>query len=270
MKFKTYRPIGWQGESYRHYLAAKGVKTKYQKRFPELVKDFGGDNPRVTERFARFRQKSPKEFEPGTFRTKYQGDTELIVGKLKSTGKYAVQSILFKRDKYFVEKKVLKKGRIHTTRSGPEVVAVANEVKLAMRPYAVRVQVAGSIRRRQKDPTDVDIVVIPRSQKVHKLRERIKALADKVDAEGDKKIKMRVKGVPVDIRFAERADWGAQVLTWTGSSGHNIGLRRIAQRKGLKLNEYGLYRGDTRIAGNSEREIYRKLGRPQFKQPWQR
>jgi DNA polymerase/3'-5' exonuclease PolX len=262
------KPVGWKSESYRHYLASKGVKSKYQKTFPHLVRsEFTGENPRITERFARFRQKSPREFVPDSFRTKYQGDSELIVGKLKSTGKYAVQSILFKRDKYFAEKK----GKIRTTREGPEVIAVANEVRLALRPYAYRVQVAGSIRRRQKNPTDVDIVVMPKGNKERKIRERVKSLADRVEVNGEHKMKIRVRGVPVDIMFAQREDWGAQVLTWTGSAGHNIGLRRIAQKRGLKLNEYGLYdKNGLRVAGNSEREIYRKLGRPVFKQPWQR
>lgn len=95
---------GWYGQSYRHYLAAKGVKTRYRKKFPELVKDFPRENPRITSEYARFRQRSPLDFVHGSFRTKKEGDVLLVLGKDKKTGKYGLQSVLIPRKEYFVKK----------------------------------------------------------------------------------------------------------------------------------------------------------------------
>jgi hypothetical protein len=101
---------GWFKESYRHYLAAKGVKTSHsvaawQKKHKALVKDFPGDNPHLTDKYARFRQKDPEAFVKGSFRTKDVGEgKKLILGKDSETGKYELQSVLVAKD-YFAVKR---------------------------------------------------------------------------------------------------------------------------------------------------------------------
>jgi DNA polymerase (family 10) len=67
-------------------------------------------------------------------------------------------------------------------------------------------------------------------------------------------------GVQVDFRFVEADDFGAALMYFTGSKAHNITLRKRAQKGDLKLNEYGLFRGEKRIAGRTEEEVFRALG----------
>src|SRR5207247_2053318 len=67
-------------------------------------------------------------------------------------------------------------------------------------------------------------------------------------------------GLQVDLRVIEPACFGAALQYFTGSQAHNIELRKIAQAKKLKLNEYGLYRGSKCIGGRTEEEVYAALG----------
>src|SRR4030043_2333497 len=66
----------------------------------------------------------------------------------------------------------------------------------------------------------------------------------------------------MDIRVVPKKSYGSALQYFTGSKEHNIILRKIAIDKGLKLNEYGLFRGKKMIAGNTENEIYKTLGLP--------
>ena len=67
-------------------------------------------------------------------------------------------------------------------------------------------------------------------------------------------------GIQVDVRVFTEKEFGAGLLYFTGDKQHNIWLRKIAIKKGWKLNEYGLFEGTRRIAGKTEEEIYSKLG----------
>lgn len=112
---------GWYREPYRHYLAAKGVRTRveWRHKYPDLVRSFPGDNPDITRNFARFRQRSPSEFVPGSFRTKRVAPGKsVILGKSKATGKYEVQSVIIRKE-YFAEKDSMTK-RWWLSVSGPK------------------------------------------------------------------------------------------------------------------------------------------------------
>lgn len=151
--------------------------------------------------------------------------------------------------------------------SGSNIRQLAQTIARRLTPYANRITIAGSIRRRQ-NPRDVDIVLIPRDKQG--IRRVIIAMGGKIWGEGEQQIYFKLQGVNVNIYYADTGSYGAMLLTRTGSKGHEIGLRRIAKRKNLLLNQYGLYRGEKRIAGKSEREIYAVLGRPKFKRPEER
>jgi DNA polymerase (family 10) len=69
-------------------------------------------------------------------------------------------------------------------------------------------------------------------------------------------------GIDADLRVVPAASFGAALAYFTGSKDHNVALRRLAQEAGLKLNEYGLFRGERAIAGRSEAELYAALGLP--------
>jgi DNA polymerase (family 10) len=66
----------------------------------------------------------------------------------------------------------------------------------------------------------------------------------------------------VDVRLVERAAFGSAVLYFTGSKAHGIRLRRRAQERDYKLNEYGLFAGEKRVAGKDEAEVYERLDLP--------
>src|SRR5439155_11520725 len=74
-------------------------------------------------------------------------------------------------------------------------------------------------------------------------------------------VTVRLKsGLQVDFRFFEPEEFGAALMYFTGSKPHNIALRRIAMARKWKLNEYGLFAGRKRLAGETEEAIYARLG----------
>ncbi|MGH7521072.1 MAG: DNA polymerase/3'-5' exonuclease PolX [Gemmatimonadales bacterium] len=123
------------------------------------------------------------------------------------------------------------------------------------------IEVAGSFRRRRETIGDLDIVVSCADPA--KVITRFGKFGDvtHVAAQGDTRATVRLSsGLQVDLRVIEPAAFGAAIQYFTGSQAHNIELRKIAQAKKLKLNEYGVYRGGKRIAGRTEDEVYKALG----------
>jgi DNA polymerase (family 10) len=128
-------------------------------------------------------------------------------------------------------------------------------------PGIGRVIVAGSFRRRRETVGDLDFLVT--TENGRGTIDRFVALPQigAALAHGATRTTVRLRsGIQVDIRVVEEACYGAALIYFTGSKLHNIALRAIAQRKKWKLNEYGLFDGDRRIAGLTESEVYRALG----------
>lgn len=122
------------------------------------------------------------------------------------------------------------------------------------------VEVAGSIRRRKETVGDADILAI--SSRPEKVMDYFVSMPEVAHVLGKGKTKAMIKlknGLDVDLRVVPEESFGAALNYFTGSKDHNVALRRIAQEKGLKLNEYGLFRGSQRIAGKTEEEIYKVL-----------
>ena len=112
-------------------------------------------------------------------------------------------------------------------------------------------EVAGSFRRRKETVGDLDIILT-------KIDEA--SLKDfQILAKGEKKITAIYKNIHIDFRIVKNEEMGSSLQYFTGNKEHNIRLRRIAQKKGYKLNEYGLFEGNNRININ-ERDIYEILG----------
>ncbi len=135
------------------------------------------------------------------------------------------------------------------------------ERRLRDLPEVEEVVVAGSTRRWKETVGDADILGI--SRKPGRIMDFFIAMPEVMDVQGRGKTKSTVKlknGMDVDLRVVPRESFGAALNYFTGSKDHNVALRRIAQEKGLKLNEYGLFRGSKRIAGESEEGIYKALG----------
>ena len=120
---------------------------------------------------------------------------------------------------------------------------------------------AGSLRRMKETIGDIDILVTG-----HDGRKIIKAFTElpqvqEILAAGDTKGSIIVPGgLQIDLRVVPRASYGAALQYFTGSKAHNIHLREIAKTKGMKISEYGIFRGDRKIGGRKEEEIYTELG----------
>jgi len=170
---------------------------------------------------------------------------------------------------YYSKRILMKKGKTHVTRSGEEVKKHAEEVRKKIASLAKEAVIAGSIRRGVEDPVDVDIVVVPkREQDIGKIKDIVKKGATKIYADGQYKVATRLHGIKTEVIFAKPSEFGAELLTATGSAGHNIGFRKIAKEKGMLLNQTGLYRNGKRVAV-SERGIYKALGH-KYKRPEER
>lgn len=121
--------------------------------------------------------------------------------------------------------------------------------------------VAGSYRRRRDTVGDLDIVMAAQNgaaigDKLTKYENVASVLAH-----GPTRTTVVLRSrIQVDLRVVPKASYGAALMYFTGSKAHNIALRGLANDRGWKLNEYGLFDGRQRIAGGTEEEIYRKLG----------
>jgi len=126
-----------------------------------------------------------------------------------------------------------------------------------------QIEVAGSYRRRRETIGDLDIVVTLEGKNSAPVMDRFVAYGDVADviSKGETRATVKLRGgLQVDLRAVEPDAYGAALLYFTGSKAHNIDLRKIAQEKSYKLNEYGLFKGTRRAAGKTEEEIYAKLG----------
>ena len=130
-----------------------------------------------------------------------------------------------------------------------------------------QISVAGSVRRMKETIGDVDILATIKDSKAKlaaaKIIDYFVSLDGvvKVWGKGSTKSSIRMKeGFDVDLRVVPKRSYGSALQYFTGSKEHNIATRRIAIDKGLKLNEYGVFKGKKMIAGWQEREIYDVLG----------
>lgn len=130
-------------------------------------------------------------------------------------------------------------------------------------PGVKHVEVAGSYRRRRDTVGDLDILVTGRrNSPVMSRFVKYDAVAS-VLLEGSTRATVQLRnGIQVDLRLVPEISYGAALYYFTGSKAHNIAVRKIAVAKGLKINEYGVYRGTKRIAGRSEKELFAAVGLP--------
>ncbi len=128
-----------------------------------------------------------------------------------------------------------------------------------------RADIAGSLRRMRETIGDIDLLVA--SDQPAKVMDAFSSLSlvERVLAAGETKSSIvTTKGLQVDLRVIEPNVWGAALQYFTGSQAHNVHVREIAVRKGLKLSEYGLFRAKSGklIVAQTEEEVYERLGLP--------
>jgi DNA polymerase (family 10) len=120
-----------------------------------------------------------------------------------------------------------------------------------------RAEVAGSLRRRKETIGDLDVLIISKDSP-QALQQVVKLpLVKQVLGIGDTKATVIIEGgIQVDIRAVAKESYGAALQYFTGSKQHNIHLRTLARERGLKFNEYGVFRGSKRVGGTDEAEVY--------------
>jgi len=122
---------------------------------------------------------------------------------------------------------------------------------------------AGSYRRRRETVGDLDILATVK--KGTPVMEHFVSYEDteKVLSAGETRSSILLRsGFQVDLRVVPGESYGAALHYFTGSKAHNISIRKIGLKKGLKINEYGVFKGDRKIAGKTERDVYKQVGLP--------
>src|SRR5437879_10328443 len=128
-----------------------------------------------------------------------------------------------------------------------------------------RIEAAGSFRRMRETVGDVDILAVAKNRAAAGAAfERLPGVVE-VLASGETKVVIRLayhdyegspRTIQVDLRILDPDSWGAGLQYFTGSKDHNIRLRTMAERRGVKMNEYGAFRDEKRIAGETEESMY--------------
>ena len=135
----------------------------------------------------------------------------------------------------------------------------ADNVVAMLEPHVSRIAVAGSLRRRKETIGDLDILAVADSADIMDIFAGMDRVA-KVLVQGDTKTSVRLEGgLQVDLRIVDAESFGSALQYFTGSRDHNIAVRKRAIRQGYKLNEYGLFKGDSRVAGETEEDVYETL-----------
>lgn len=120
---------------------------------------------------------------------------------------------------------------------------------------------AGSLRRRLETIGDIDILATGPKEIIGYFCDM--PGIEHIEAKGDTKASVVLfSGIHVDLRVVKPESFGAALYYFTGSKAHNIATRKIAQKKGLKINEYGIFKGKKSVAGKTEEEIFKKIGLP--------
>jgi DNA polymerase (family 10) len=146
-----------------------------------------------------------------------------------------------------------------------EVLPLVDEIIHALKKKGSisKIQTAGSLRRMRETIGDIDLLATGKdNEKIVDDFTRLPLVTD-VLAAGETKASVIVQGgTQVDLRVVPEESYGAALQYFTGSKAHNIHLREIARSMGLKVNEYGIFKGDEKIGGAKEEDIYNVLNVP--------
>jgi len=225
-KFKKQLPVDLDALTRVEGLGAKKARTLYQKLGVKNLKDL--------ERAAKSHKIAP------------------LFGFGEKTEKNILQGLEFlKRDK----------GRFLLGEIMPTVKNIYEKLKGLKE--VDKISVAGSVRRRKETIGDVDILVV--SKKPTKVMDYFVRLdgVEKIWGKGGTKSSVRMReGFDVDLRIVPERSYGSALQYFTGNVDHNIATRRIAIGKGLKLSEYGVFKGKKQIAGKTEEDVYKAIDLP--------
>lgn len=128
-----------------------------------------------------------------------------------------------------------------------------------------KIEICGSIRRMKETIGDIDILVTSdNSNHVMDFFTSMDIVKEVINKGDTKSTIMTPEGIQIDVRVVEPISFGAAVQYFTGSKQHNVKIRELAIKKGLKVNEYGVFKIDNekRVCGETEEEVYNILGLP--------
>jgi DNA polymerase (family 10) len=167
------------------------------------------------------------------------------------------------------EQRILEAVEAQLSKSTRFKIGVAGQVALQLVNYlkqtgeAGQVEAAGSLRRMQDTVGDLDIVASsPRPARLLQAFIDFDGVAQVLSHGPTRASVVLRQGMQVDLRVVDGVSFGAALHYFTGSKAHNIAVRRLAQERKLKLNEYGLFSGEQRIAGETELSVFEALGLP--------
>ncbi len=121
-------------------------------------------------------------------------------------------------------------------------------------------EIAGSFRRAKETVGDLDVIVEAGNRSL-----ATKGILDydpieQIIAQGNEKVSVRLNnGLQIDFRYFEPESFGSALAYFTGAKAHNIAMRKLAQERDWKLNEYGLFKNDHRLGGKTEESVYHRL-----------
>ena len=150
------------------------------------------------------------------------------------------------------------KGRMHLGIAFP----LAKRIVEALRERTgfKKIEWAGSLRRMKQDIGDIDILATgSNKEKILDTFTHLPEVKEVLAAGGTKASVIVEGGTQIDLRVVEEDSYGAALQYFTGSKGHNVHLRGIAKAKGIKINEYGIFKGEKKLGGKEEKEIYHAL-----------
>lgn len=154
-----------------------------------------------------------------------------------------------------------KKRRIPRHEAGPYAEALVQH--LAIVPGVAQVVVAGSYRRGRDTVGDLDLLVTADTPEAVMDRFTVFPGVTQVTAFGPTRAAVVLRGgLQVDLRLVPPQSFGAALHYFTGSKAHNVRVRRLGQQRGLKVNEYGVFRGAERVAGDTEQSVFAAVGLP--------
>ena len=135
------------------------------------------------------------------------------------------------------------------------------ESRLAQLKDVKQAVATGSVRRMRETIGDIDYLVLSdRPEAVLDYFVKMPEV-DEIIARGPAKAFVKLAGgIDADLLVVPRESWGSALQYFTGSKDHSVALRKIAISKGLRLNEWGVYNGDKRVAGETEEQVYKVLG----------
>ncbi|NOR77430.1 MAG: DNA polymerase/3'-5' exonuclease PolX [Methanophagales archaeon] len=150
------------------------------------------------------------------------------------------------------------KGRVLLSEALPRAESIVTELKKL--DAVAKITIAGSLRRMRETIGDIDILVV--SKRPRDIMDAFTSLdgVEDIVAKGDTKSSIVLRGINVDLRVVDEASFGAAAHYFTGSKHHNIRIRELGMKQGLKINEYGIFRGDERIGGEDEADVFASVG----------